>query len=228
VVAPKDISPRTRKAASWVINRAWSWISVLGVVASGDTLAKRYGHMGTGSSIAFPPGAVFGEQWVSIGNDTMIGPHVSLAAGMFGEYFPDDAFPIVSIGDRCAIGRGSTILGRARIEIGNDVMTGPHVYVTDHNHTYDDLAVPIGKQWFDDEPVSIGDGSWIGAGAIILPGAQIGRHVTVAGGAVVRGVVPDNSVVAGVPAKVVRRYVDGDGWDPPLTRIVETPDGWFA
>ncbi len=47
-------------------------------------------------------------------------------------------------------------------------------------------------------------------------------------GAVVRGVVPDNSVVAGIPAKVVRRHTDAGGWDPPLTRVIDTPDGWFA
>lgn len=200
---------------------------MLGVVASGDALSRRYHRMGPGSSIAFPPGAVFGEEWITIGSGTMIGPHVSLAAGMPGEYFPPETGAIVSIGDRCAIGRGSTILGRARIEIGDDVMTGPHVYITDHNHTYDELDVPIGKQWFDHEPVSIGAGSWLGAGVIVLAGARIGRHVTVAGGAVVRGEIPDNSVVAGVPAKVVRQYVDGE-WVPPLTRQVETPDGWHA
>lgn len=226
--APKDYSPRTRRIASRVINRAWSLVSVLGVIAPGDPLGQRYGHMGEGSSIAFPPGAVFGEDWISIGSGTMIGPHVSLAAGMYGEYFPPDTGPIVSIGDRCAIGRGSTILGRARIEIGDDVMTGPHVYITDHNHTYDDLDVPIGKQWFDHDPVSIGSGSWLGAGVIVLPGAKIGHHVTVAGGAVVRGEIPDHSVIAGVPAKVVRRYIEGEGWVPPLTRQVDTPDGWHG
>lgn len=198
---------------------------MLGIVASGDALSRRYRRMGPGSSIGFPPGAVFGEEWITIGSGTMIGPHVSLAAGMPGEYFPPETGAIVSIGDRCAIGRGSTILGRARIEIGDDVMTGPHVYITDHNHTYDELDVPIGKQWFEHDPVSIGAGSWIGAGAIILPGAKLGRHVTVAGGAVVRGEIPDNSVVAGIPAKVVRRYVDGE-WVPPLTRRIDTPEGW--
>jgi acetyltransferase-like isoleucine patch superfamily enzyme len=228
VLAPKDFSPRTRKIATRLINRAWNLITVLGVAGPDDAIGKRYFHMGSDSSIAFPPGAVFGEEWISIGSGTMIGPHVSLAAGMPGEYFPPESAPLITIGNRCSIGRGSTILGRARIEIGDDVMTGPHVYITDHNHTYDELDVPIGKQWFDHDPVSIGEGSWLGAGAIVLPGARIGRHVTVAGGAVVRGEVPDNAVVAGVPAKVVRRYVEGEGWVPPLTRVIETPDGWHG
>ena len=61
--------------------------------------------------------------------------------------------------------------------------------------------------------VSIGDGSWLGAGAIILPGASIGRNVVVAAGSVVRGDVPDKCVVAGVPAKIVREHTKA-GWLP--------------
>jgi len=61
--------------------------------------------------------------------------------------------------------------------------------------------------------VSIGSGSWIGHGAIILPGAQIGEHVVIAAGAVVTaGEYPDFSVLAGVPARVVRSYDPGRGW----------------
>jgi acetyltransferase-like isoleucine patch superfamily enzyme len=47
---------------------------------------------------------------------------------------------------------------------------------------------------------------------VVLPGADIGEHVVVAAGAVVRGTVPDRCVVAGVPARIVRRWVDGQGW----------------
>jgi acetyltransferase-like isoleucine patch superfamily enzyme len=60
--------------------------------------------------------------------------------------------------------------------------------------------------------VRIGSGSWLGANAVILPGTTIGEHVVVAAGAVVRGDIPDHCVVAGVPAKIVRRFVDGEGW----------------
>jgi serine acetyltransferase len=99
------------------------------------------------------------------------------------------------------------------VTIGDDVWTGPYVYITDQNHGYEDPGVPIGSQFPVNRPVSIGAGSWLGAGAIILPGATIGRNVVVAAGAVVRGVVPDQCVVAGVPAKIVREHTKA-GWQP--------------
>ena len=67
-------------------------------------------------------------------------------------------------------------------------------------------------QMAPERPVSIGSGSWLGHGAVVLPGARVGRHVVVAAGSVVRGEVPDNCVVAGNPARVIRRYVPGRGW----------------
>ncbi|GAC1308769.1 MAG: hypothetical protein NVSMB16_05070 [Acidimicrobiales bacterium] len=172
---------------------------------------------------------MFGERLISIGRNTMIGPHVSLAMGMH----PDEPLQVpggvvLSVGDRCMIGRGTSIVGRCGIDIGDDVTTGPNVYITDHNHTYDDLDIPIGRQWPAEEAVSIGAGSWLATGVVVLPGARIGRHVTVAAGSVVRGTIPDHSVIAGAPAKVVRRHVEGQGWVPPLRRRVVAPEWWIV
>lgn len=172
--------------------------------------------MGRGSCIAFPPGAVYGERWITIGTDTLIGPHVSLAVGMPNERIDRDAEPVIIIGSRGTVGRGNSIIGRRRIEIEDDVTMGPNVYITDHNHSYDDVDVPIARQWLTEDPVRIGAGSWLGAGVIVLPGADIGHNVTVAAGSVVRGRIPDHSVVAGAPARVVRRHVQGEGWIPPI------------
>ena len=143
----------------------------------------------------------------------MIAAHVTLSAGMV----PDQQMmtdPVVIIGDRCLIGRGSSIVGHYRIDIGNDVYTGMNVYITDQNHGYEDLDTPIGVQDPLDDPVVIGSGSWIGSGAVILPGARIGEHCVVAANSVVRGQFPRNAVIAGVPAKVVRLH-DGLSWKRP-------------
>jgi len=144
----------------------------------------------------------------------MIGPYACLSAGMVpGQEMASD--PVVRIGSRCVIGRGTHIVGHWSIEIGDDIQTGPYVYITDQNHSYLDPDQPVGVQWPVEAGVRIGSGSWIGANAVLLPGTDIGEHVVVAAGAVVRGVVPDRSVVAGVPARVVRQWMPGRGWVDP-------------
>jgi acetyltransferase-like isoleucine patch superfamily enzyme len=187
-----------------------------GTIGPKNSFAKRFAAFGDGSALVFPPGAVFGEQFIHIGSHTLIGPHVTMSAGLYGEDLRTENGWALRFGDNCSIGRNSFFVSRVGIDVGNDVTMGPNVYMTDHNHRYDDVSLPIKQQWMTEAPVTIGAGCWIGAGAVILPGAQLGRNVVVGAGSVVRaGVVPDFSVVAGVPAKVVRSH-DGDVWDPPI------------
>jgi len=178
-----------------------------------DPPARRYKRFGQGSIINWPTGNMYGERWISIGDDTMIATHVTLSAGMVpGQQMMTD--PVVIIGDRCLIGRGSAIVGHYRIDIGDDVYTGMNVYITDQNHGYEDISAPIGTQDPQDDPVVVGSGSWIGSGAVVLPGARLGEHCVVAANSVVRGEFPPYSVVAGVPAKLVRLH-DGADWTRP-------------
>jgi acetyltransferase-like isoleucine patch superfamily enzyme len=194
------------------VRAAWDVVGDLGAVGPDDERGRRFGAMGRGACLLFPPGAVYNEHLIHIGAETIVGPGVSLSAGMApGQVMPTD--PVVSIGSRCLIGRGSHIVGHWEIVLGDDIQTGPYVYITDQNHTYLDPLEPIGRQWPTEAAVRVGSGSWLGANAVILPGAQIGEHVVVAAGAVVRGEVPDRCVVAGVPARIVRRWVEGTGWD---------------
>jgi len=164
--------------------------------------------------MAFPTGAVFGERWIEVGDETMIAAQVTLCAGMMPGHDLGDA-TVLRVGSRCVIGWGSHIVAHHSIMICDDVFTGPYVYITDQNHGYADPDVPVGRQWPVNMAVTIGAGSWLGAGAIILPGARIGQNVVVAAGSVVRGVVPDRCVVAGVPARIVREYGPGAGWSRP-------------
>ncbi len=183
----------------------------LGTIGPGDPVGQRFGHLGEGAALLWPQGAIYNERYLSIGAGTMVGPNVCLTAGM-GPTQDMVTNPVVKIGERCLIGRGSHIIGHWSIELGDDIQTGPYVYITDQNHVYEDPTVPIGQQWPVEAAVKIGSGSWLGANVVILPGTQIGEHCVVAAGAVVRGEVPPYSVVAGVPARVVRRYVDDEGW----------------
>ena len=148
------------------------------------------------------------ERYIRIGANTMIGPHVALSAGMVpGQQCVTD--PVVQIGDRCLIGRGSGIVGHLAIDIGDDVWTGHHVYITDQNHGYDDPDLPISQQSQPERPVTIGAGSWIGHGSVVLPGARIGRHVVIGANSVVTGEIPDHSVAVGAPARVIKRIDAG-------------------
>lgn len=186
---------------------AWEWAGRAGTLGPDTRAGRRFGAMGPGSALAFPPGPRFGEQWVRIGRETLIGPYVALAVGMVPDepgLDPPGGWA-VRIGDRCNIGRGSAIVARRCVDIGDDVTCGPNVYITDHNHRFDDPDVPIARQWVTEAEVRIGDGCWLGAGVVVLPGTTLGRNVVVAAGSVVRGEVPDGCVAAGVPARIVRR-----------------------
>ncbi|MEO5876265.1 MAG: acyltransferase, partial [Streptosporangiaceae bacterium] len=203
-----------RRLAGSAVHRGYALLRRLGEISPSSPGGKRFHKLGEGVSIAFPQGAIFGDPWISIGEHTLVGTHVSISAG----FMPGlDLGPgvIVRIGASCSIGRGSHIVGHQSIVIGDDVFTGPYVYITDQNHTYSQLDVPIGRQWPENSAVEIGAGCWIGTGAVILPGTRLGRNVAVAGGAVVRGEFPDHCVIAGVPAKIVRRYDEDEGWLPP-------------
>jgi acetyltransferase-like isoleucine patch superfamily enzyme len=199
-------------AASSVVNAAWKRICRLGLIGAGDRTGRRFGRFGTGSAICFPPLAISNERHVGIGAGTIVGPYASLTVFILpGQSLAD---PIVlRIGDRCVIGRGTTINAHVGIDIGDDVWTGPNVYITDHNHGYEDVTRPIGPQPIPPgRPVTIGAGSWLGYGAVVLPGARIGRHVVIGASAVVSGEIPDYSVVVGNPGRVVKRHVPGEGW----------------
>jgi len=216
-------TPRHRRWTNAAIHAGWNWLARHGATGPDDRLATRFGAFGHGSCLAFPTGAVFGERWIHVGQDTLVGPHVSISAGMVpGQIMVTD--PVVRIGDRCMIGRGSHIVGHFEIDIGDDVHTGPYVYITDQNHGYEDPDEAVHVQWPSDDPVRIGDGSWLGTGVVVLPGSRLGRNVVVGAGAVVRGTFPDHCVIAGVPARIVRRYVPGSGWvdGPPAEVSVPT------
>jgi acetyltransferase-like isoleucine patch superfamily enzyme len=203
---------RYRHRIAWhAVHGLWGAAQQAGAITADTPMGQQFATFGAGSVIGFPAGALYGERWIEIGAGAMIGAQVSLSAGMVpGQDLGDR--PLLRIGDRCLIGRGSHIVAHYSIVIGDDVYTGPYVYITDQNHGYADPDVPIGRQWPRNAAVSIGSGSWLGAGVIVLPGAVIGRNVVVAAGSVVRGTVPDCCVIAGVPARVVREYVAGNGW----------------
>ena len=108
----------------------------------------------------------------------------------------------VVIGDHTRIGLHSTVIGP--VCIGSHVNVAQGVVITALNHNFSDPARRIDEQGVATAPVRIDDDVWIGAGAVILPGVTVGSHSVIAAGAVVTHDVPAGSLVAGVPAKVVK------------------------
>ena len=203
-----------RRLAGDLLQRGMERVNRLGAIGPSSPRGRRFGKFGAGSVICFPYVSLYGERWIWVGADTRFGPYLSLSVGMV----PDQVMindPVIRIGDRCVIGKGAGIVGHHSIEIGDDVWTGHNVYITDQNHDYRDLDLPIGAQVAPERPVTIGSGSWLGHGVVVLPGASIGSHVAVGAGSVVTGDLPDNSVAAGVPARVLRQWHPATGWTVP-------------
>ena len=106
----------------------------------------------------------------------------------------------ISLGRKVFINHGCTFLDLGGITIEDEVLIGPKVNVVSEGHPLD----PKGRRVLDLKPVLIKRNAWIGAAATILPGVTVGENAVVAAGALVTRDVPANTVVGGVPAKIIR------------------------
>ncbi|MEO3406428.1 acyltransferase [Mucilaginibacter sp. CAU 1740] len=110
----------------------------------------------------------------------------------------------ISIGNNTGINAGAYLGGQGGIEIGDNVIIGPGVQVFSENHNFSDINVNIKDQGVSRDGVVIENDCWIGAGAIILAGVTIGSGCVIAAGSVVTRSVASDSVVAGVPGKILK------------------------
>ena len=183
-------SPKLKKLIDWVImNQAETrprWFIRL--------LAPLYQHRGKHSVIHrsarmdTPPYRLF-----SLGDYSVVESFACI----------NNAVGDVIIGNHTRIGLHNTIIGP--VKIGNNVNLAQGITVTALNHNLSDSNKRIDEQGVSTNPVTIEDDVWIGANAVVLPGVKIGNHCVVAAGAVVTKDVPPHSLVAGVPAKVIKQ-----------------------
>jgi acetyltransferase-like isoleucine patch superfamily enzyme len=139
-------------------------------------------------------GIVFGDR-CTVGRFAMICP-TNVFGGEPGEG--------LKVGDNSNIGHFAFVGCSGHIEIGDRVLMGPRVTLLAENHRFDDASSPIKAQGVERKAIAIGDDCWLGAGCTVLAGVTIGAGSVVAAGSVVTGDVSPLSVVAGVPARVVR------------------------
>ncbi len=138
-------------------------------------------------------GIIFGSG-VSIGRDTSIECTGSLKEIGKGFVVGDN----VGLGEKCHYGCAGGI------EIGDNTIVGIYVTMHSENHTFSDINRPIRSQGVNHKGIKIGKNCWIGAKATILDGAVVGDGCVIAAGAVVAGKFPDNCIIGGVPAKIIK------------------------
>ncbi|MNK22146.1 Maltose O-acetyltransferase [compost metagenome] len=107
----------------------------------------------------------------------------------------------ISLGKNVFINHACSFLDMGGITLEDDVLIGPKVNLITENHPID----PLNRRGMLCQPILIKRNAWIGAGATILPGVTIGENAVVAAGAVVSKNVNDNTVVAGIPAKIIKQ-----------------------
>lgn len=109
----------------------------------------------------------------------------------------------IKIGEGTLINQFTTIYGHGNIEIGSNVIMATQTTLIPANHKFKDLNILIKNQGLDKKGIIIEDNVWIGAGVTILDGVKIGTGSIIAAGCVVNKNVPPNTIVGGVPAKII-------------------------
>lgn len=148
--------------------------------------------------------------------DARITPSAKGTAISIGPHSKVEAFAViravggtgdVRIGAFCYINEHCVLYSGTGIELGDNVLLAPGVKIVPANHEFADPETPIRLQGFQPSKggVMLEDDVWVGAGAVILDGVRLGRGCVVAAGSVVKDSFPANSILAGVPAKVVGR-----------------------
>ena len=121
----------------------------------------------------------------------------------------------IVIGKNCAFGENVAIGGLEDITIGDNALFASNILILSTNHNYENPDIAVKFQGSRGDKITIGSDGWVGDGVTILAGANIGNHCIIGSKSVVtRGNIPDYSVVAGNPARIVKRYnFDKKEWE---------------
>jgi len=163
-----------------------------------------FSHIGPGTTLRNPL-FLRNPRFVSIGCNVFIrdGIRIEVLSSESGRS------PCILIGDNTNIEQNVHIVCRNSITIGANVSIGANSAIVDVSHPYDDInnTVKIGERISPViAPVKIGEGTFIGIGAVVLPGVIIGQRCMIGANSVVNCDIPDFSVAAGVPVRILKRY----------------------
>ena len=129
--------------------------------------------------------------------------------------------PSLAFGNNVQLNDYVHIVAMDKVTIGNNVLMASHIFISDNSHgSYkgDDSdscpTVPPIRRDYPTNPIWIGDNTWIGEGVMIMPGTKIGKGCVIGAHSIVRSEIPDYSIAAGNPAKVIKRYnFDNKRWE---------------
>jgi lipopolysaccharide O-acetyltransferase len=151
------------------------------------------------------PLRIWGEEHIEIGEDVFIGAQSWLQVLTSDQRHPT---PAIRIGDGTSIAGFCTVSAAQSVTIERNVLIARYVYIADHAHAHLARDRAIKDQGISNvAPVRICEGAWLGQGVVVCPGVTIGRNAVVGANSVVRHDVPDFSVAAGVPAKVIKTNI---------------------
>ncbi len=156
----------------------------------------------------------FGKKGMHIGDHVWVGSHSSLKVSFSFNEQGDHIY----IGKNVGIGEFAHLGGAGGLSIGDDCIIGPYLSCHPENHNFDDIKKKIREQGVTRKGISVGKNCWIGAKVTILDGVTIGDNCVIAAGAVVNKDMPANSVIGGVPARVIRNREEHK-MNGPLNRV---------
>ena len=166
-------------------------------------IRSRFAHLGN-SVFIWRPLTLMGEQYICIGDNNIFEGDIQLSARKLTEKSPK-----LVIGNNCLIRHGSHITAVNCIVIGNDLLTGTNVIITDNAHglTNDETlhTSPRIRSIVSKGSVTIGNNVWLGNNVCIMPNVSIGDGVVVGANSVVTHDIPSYTVAAGVPARIISR-----------------------
>lgn len=140
----------------------------------------------------------------------------SIKLGRRVRIFPNARFEVhkggeINILENVSIGQGFHVVSQGNLTIGSGTLISGNVLITNIDHQYEDVTMPVFDQPNILKNTTVGENCFIGYGAVIQAGTVLGRHCIVGANSVVRGVFPDYCVVAGIPAKLIKRYDTSKG-----------------
>jgi acetyltransferase-like isoleucine patch superfamily enzyme len=207
----EGISTRDIMAEVWarglaLVRAQWMLMGVSGgrwrFVESGCAISHRR-HLSLGSGTVLEHGArltCLSRNGIRIGKRVTIGKYSLIECTSVLWHLGDG----LEVGDGSSVGDYSFIGCAGGVTIGSNVLMGQRVSFHSQNHNFKDVTRPIREQGVTNAQIVVGDDCWLGAGTIILAGVEIGAGSVIAAGSVVSRSFGPNSVVAGVPARLVR------------------------